>query len=213
MFSGIPLICRPSFSLPLSPRRHKLANCFAPRANMLREAPILCSRHATIPAYPCMDTNRFLALYNFCLTFAKQQLEANGGFYPFGAVIDIEGRIEAAASGPHENPTTQEQMFAVLDNLFSVRAANREIQAAAIATWQTPTPRITPSKSRSKPTPRRPLRLAYHLSAAMKERFWKNQFRSLGKRDGFCLLSELISTAQPTITAQLPHTSTHASTP
>ena len=87
-----------------------------------------------------MDTNKFLVLYNFCLTFAKQQIEANGGFYPFGADIDKDGHIEPAASGPHENPTTQEQMFVDLNNLFFVRAAHREIQAAAIATWETPTP-------------------------------------------------------------------------
>jgi hypothetical protein len=69
-------------------------------------------------------------LLNTVLPHAQQQLEARGGFFPFGATVDGAGQVALAAAEPGKGERPDSQ--SVLDALYDgVRADRTNRRAAA----------------------------------------------------------------------------------
>lgn len=73
-------------------------------------------------------------LLTYCVDFAKLMLNDSGEFYPFGAVIGVEGKLKAVgASDGNERPSPQD-LYNLLGATFKAQATSGEIIAAAMAT-------------------------------------------------------------------------------
>src|SRR5882762_99814 len=73
------------------------------------------------------------ALLMYCINFAKTMLDDRGEFYPFGAVLNQAGQIEAqGAWDGNEHPNPQE-IYQLLSEGFRSRARTGDITAAALA--------------------------------------------------------------------------------
>lgn len=61
-------------------------------------------------------------------------LSDSGDFYPFGAVLDVEGKLRAVgAHDGNEHPNPQD-LYKLLVDIFKTQAATGEIIASAMAT-------------------------------------------------------------------------------
>lgn len=72
-------------------------------------------------------------LLSYCESFAKQMLSSAGEFYPFGAVINPEGRLEAM--GAHlgtEHPDSKDQ-YAFLHGALAQMAKEGKVIGLALA--------------------------------------------------------------------------------
>ncbi|MGK5011114.1 hypothetical protein [Janthinobacterium sp. MDB2-8] len=86
-------------------------------------------------------------LLTYCFDFAKLMLSDSGEFYPFGAVLGFEGKLNAVGihdGNEHPNP---QDLFRLLEDTFKVQAARGEIIASAMAanvnipsTYESPCP-------------------------------------------------------------------------
>ncbi len=74
-----------------------------------------------------------VSLLHYCESFAKQMLAASGEFYPFGAFINLEGKVEAlAAHMGQEHPNSQE-VYAALHGMLVQMANEEKIIGFAVA--------------------------------------------------------------------------------
>jgi hypothetical protein len=86
-------------------------------------------------------------LLTYCLDFAKLMLSDSGEFYPFGAVLGVEGKLKAVgAHDGNERPNPQD-LFRLLGDMFKAQAASGEIIASAMtanvnipSTYESPHP-------------------------------------------------------------------------
>ena len=86
-------------------------------------------------------------LLTYCLDFAKLMLSDSGKFYPFGAVLGVEGKLKAVGvHNGNERPNPQD-LFRLLEDTFKVQATGGEIIASAMAadvnipsTYESPCP-------------------------------------------------------------------------
>jgi hypothetical protein len=79
------------------------------------------------------SVENLVQLLNYCESFAKQMLSSAGEFYPFGAVINPEGRLEAM--GAHlgtERPDSQDQ-YVFLYGALAQMAKEGKIIGLAVA--------------------------------------------------------------------------------
>jgi hypothetical protein len=79
------------------------------------------------------SVENLVQLLNYCESFAKQMLSSSGEFYPFGAVINPEGRLEAM--GAHlgtEHPASQDQ-YVFLYGALAQMAKEGKIIGLAVA--------------------------------------------------------------------------------
>lgn len=80
-----------------------------------------------------IDPHRLEELLNYCTGFAKQMIEGSGEFYPFGAVIAINGQLTAVGGYAGEEHPKPAEVFELLKNSMRARFLKKEIVAAAIA--------------------------------------------------------------------------------
>lgn len=80
-----------------------------------------------------IDPHRLEELLTYCLDFAKQMLDKNGEFYPFGASISADGEFSAAGFYNGEEHPSAQEVFLGLHSGFKYRFEKGEIIAAAIA--------------------------------------------------------------------------------
>jgi hypothetical protein len=74
----------------------------------------------------------FDSLINDTLIFARQQLDHEGGFFPFGAVVTSDGeRAGFAVDAGSEHPTTAEVLELLWAGIASERASFRAVAVAS----------------------------------------------------------------------------------
>ncbi len=72
-------------------------------------------------------------LLNYCLDFAKTMLTDAGEFYPFGAMLSLEGKLAAAGGyNGSERPPPQD-IYQLLLGAFASEAKHGSISGAALA--------------------------------------------------------------------------------
>ncbi len=72
-------------------------------------------------------------LLQYCESFAKQMLATSGEFYPFGAFVDLEGRVEvmgAHLGSEHPNP---QELFSFLQGALAQMGKEEKLLAYGIA--------------------------------------------------------------------------------
>lgn len=96
---------------------------------------------ATLPIGP----HRIEAMLQYLLDIAKQMLEKNGAFFPFGAIIDSSGnRIPVTAQLDKPDPKTHEA-FSVIAHSMRAQYAKGEIVAGAIVAQASIPPELKPT--------------------------------------------------------------------
>ncbi len=80
-----------------------------------------------------IDPHRLEELLNHCLRFAKQMIEQNGEFHPFGAVIVSEGTLTAVGAHMGEENPNGAEVYTFLQNAMISQFRRKEIIASAIA--------------------------------------------------------------------------------
>ena len=80
-----------------------------------------------------IDPHRLEELLTYCVSFAKQMLEASGEFYPFGAVIRADGVFSGVGFDAGEEHPKAQDVFLGLHSGFKGQFEKGEILAAAIA--------------------------------------------------------------------------------
>jgi hypothetical protein len=80
-----------------------------------------------------VSSEHLQSLLVYCVNFGKQMLETSGAFYPFGAVLDPSGKLEAVGGwNGNEHPDPAE-IYKLLSDALRARATGGEISAAALA--------------------------------------------------------------------------------
>jgi hypothetical protein len=95
---------------------------------------------ATLP----VGLHRLEELMKHCLDTAKQLLEANGGFFPFGAVIDISGKRVNVTVDPGKHEVRTPEVYQFIQRSMRDRFFAGEIVAGAIVAEVTIPPELTP---------------------------------------------------------------------
>jgi hypothetical protein len=67
-----------------------------------------------------------------CTDFAKQMLEEQGGFYPFGARVKLSGEIDFLQSVPDSDPVDLQKLYRKAEEALAEQARKGEILGAAI---------------------------------------------------------------------------------
>jgi len=73
------------------------------------------------------------ALAHYCDTFAKQMLSNSGAFYPFGAFINADDKLEALASSTGTDRPSPRELLELLRAAVGELAASGRLKAYAIA--------------------------------------------------------------------------------
>lgn len=94
---------------------------------------------ATLPIGP----HRIEEMLKFCLDLAKQMLEKNGGFAPFGAIIDANGARRPVAADPGPDATA-EDIYRLIQISMRDQFFKEQIVAGAIVADATIPPEFTP---------------------------------------------------------------------
>jgi hypothetical protein len=81
-----------------------------------------------------MDPHKLEELLNYCVGFAKQMVERHGAFHPFGAVIVLDGTLNAVGANIGEEHPQGPAIFQFLQSAMRVQFQKREIIGAGIAT-------------------------------------------------------------------------------
>jgi len=95
---------------------------------------------ATLPVGP----HRVEEMLRFCLETAKQMLEANGGFAPFGAIIDGNGTRRPVVGDPGKPDPTPEEIYRLIQESMGAQFFKGEIVAGAIVADATIPPEFKP---------------------------------------------------------------------
>jgi hypothetical protein len=80
-----------------------------------------------------VDPHRLEEILNYCLNFAKMMISKHGEFYPFGAVLDAKGKLNAHGSwtGAENPPGTD--VYRLLQDSMRTQFRDGKIVAAGIA--------------------------------------------------------------------------------
>ena len=70
-------------------------------------------------------------LYDWLLQFAKTQLAKHGEFLPFGATMDLKGKIQPAMAATGDERQESHDLMVLLSQRFREQARSKEIRAAA----------------------------------------------------------------------------------
>jgi hypothetical protein len=95
---------------------------------------------ATLPVGP----HRVEEMLRFCLETAKQMLEANGGFAPFGAIIDGNGTRRPVVGDTGKPDPTAAQIYNLIEESMRAQFFRGEIVAGAIVADATVPPEFKP---------------------------------------------------------------------
>ncbi|HEU5079856.1 MAG TPA: hypothetical protein VFT72_11640 [Opitutaceae bacterium] len=95
---------------------------------------------ATLP----VGLHRLEELMKHCLETAKQLLEANGAFFPFGAVIDIGGKRVSVAVDTGKHDVRTPDVYQFIQRSMRDRFFKGEIVAGAIVAEVSIPPELTP---------------------------------------------------------------------
>jgi hypothetical protein len=71
-------------------------------------------------------------LLGLCIPFAQQQLEEQGEFHPFGALLSAEGRAQFAGAAVEVELPDASDLIIRLNTVFRARAQAGEIRASAV---------------------------------------------------------------------------------
>jgi hypothetical protein len=80
-----------------------------------------------------VDPIRLQELLNYCLSFGRHMLANSGQFYPFGAVVDQNGKLSGVGGNTGEEHPKVADVFRLLRDGMRTQFAERSIVAAAIA--------------------------------------------------------------------------------
>jgi hypothetical protein len=72
------------------------------------------------------------ALLNTALPFAQRMLVERGDFYPFGATMKADGKIDQTAAYTGEEFPEPQQLIDLLLGAYRAQAAKRELRATAL---------------------------------------------------------------------------------
>ncbi|WP_431262492.1 hypothetical protein ACQ859_20425 [Roseateles chitinivorans] len=80
------------------------------------------------------DSEAALAeLVRYCEDFAKQMLAKQGAFYPFAAIINQDGKMEAVGVHNGEERPQAQELYRLLFDSLNAMASNGRAKASAIA--------------------------------------------------------------------------------
>src|SRR3954468_10999655 len=78
--------------------------------------------------------DRLNQLFTFSMDFAKEMLEENGDFYPFGATVSEEGKLAAdAGQGEGGDDREAHEFYRVFFERFSASRPSEAVAAALVA--------------------------------------------------------------------------------
>jgi hypothetical protein len=79
-----------------------------------------------------LNDDQLALLLQVCTDFAKQMIEEQGGFYPFGARVKPDGDIDFVQPAPESDPADIQELYAKATELLAGQARNGEILGAAV---------------------------------------------------------------------------------
>jgi hypothetical protein len=79
-----------------------------------------------------LDDDQLALLLQVCTDFAKQMIEEQGGFYPFGARVKPDGEIDFVQPVPESDPVDIQALYRKATELLAGHAQNGELLAAAV---------------------------------------------------------------------------------
>src|ERR1700679_2236805 len=69
-----------------------------------------------------VSSEHLQSLLVYCLNFGKQMLETSGAFYPFGAVLDPSGKLEAVGGWNGKEHPDPAEIYKLLCDALRARA-------------------------------------------------------------------------------------------
>jgi len=72
-------------------------------------------------------------LLTYCIDFGRQMLDDSADFYPFGAMLDVDGRIVSVGGSDGEEKPAPQEIYRLLWEAFAAGAADGTVTAAALA--------------------------------------------------------------------------------
>lgn len=72
-------------------------------------------------------------LLKYCMEFAKTMLDDSGEFYPFGAVLGVDGKVRAVGGHDGSEKPKAQDIYQLLGESFAAEARQGTIRAAALA--------------------------------------------------------------------------------
>ena len=90
---------------------------------------------ATLPIGP----HRLEEMLRYCIDLSKRMLEANGAFYPFGAIIDASGNLRpVTADTGKESPKTPDVYHAIREGMRAQFHSSEIVAGCIVAQVITP---------------------------------------------------------------------------
>jgi hypothetical protein len=91
--------------------------------------------------------DRLNQLFTFSMDFAKEMLEENGDFYPFGATVSVEGKLAAdPGHGDGDDEPEAHDVYRVIFERFSASRPSEAVAAALVANVTIPDEFDPPAK-------------------------------------------------------------------
>jgi hypothetical protein len=89
---------------------------------------------------------RLNQLFTFSMDFAKEMLEENGDFYPFGATVSEEGKLAADPGHDGGDEPEAHDVYRVIFERFSTGRSSEALAAALVANVTIPDEFDAPAK-------------------------------------------------------------------